>query len=131
MLCVHEASRCHHCQLRDVRAPQCCSRVVLSACVVDAGRVWRTQPESGIHWLVVVFVWGHGWNLSIRFLFTLCQPIWPAASLRFQHRVIRRDHCYLPFREHSRCGWRWPKSDRMAAHNFAAVVILRFRYGIQ
>jgi hypothetical protein len=65
--------------------------------VVDAGRVWRTQPESGIHWHVVVFVRGHGWNLSILFLFAPHQPFWPAACLRFQHRLVRRDLAIFPF----------------------------------
>jgi hypothetical protein len=57
----------YRCQLRDVRAPQRCSGVVHSACVVDAGRVWWTQPESGIHWLVVV-LYG-GMNGIFQFLF--------------------------------------------------------------
>ena len=41
-----------------------------------------------------------------------------------------RDLGYLPFRKFGRRGGQWPECGRMAVHNFAAAVILLFRFGI-
>jgi len=101
-----------------------------SARVVDASPVWWTQLESGIHWLLDVFVWGYEWDLPILFLSALLQVDWPAARLCFQHLLVCCDLSYLPVRKFSRGGGRWPECGSIAVHNFAAVVILLFRFWI-
>ena len=101
-----------------------------SARVVDASPVWWTQLESGIHWLLAVFVWGYEWDLPILCLSARLQAFWTAACLCFQHHLVRHDLSYLPGRKFSRGGGRWPECDCTAVHNFAVVVIVLFRFGI-
>ena len=98
--------------------------------VVDASPIWRTQVESGIHWPLDVFVWGYEWDLPIHFLSLLLHPSRPTACLRVQHLLVCRDISYLPFRKFSHGDGQCPECDCMATHNFAAVVLLRFRFGL-
>ena len=53
-----------------------------SARVVDASPVWWTRLESGLHWLLDVFVWEYEWDLPILFLSLPLQASQHAACLR-------------------------------------------------
>ena len=98
--------------------------------VVDSNPVWWSQPESSFHRHVDVFIWGCGRNLPIIFQSTIRQPFWPPACLLFQHLLVRRDLSHLPFRKFSRGGGQWPKCGCLAPHNFAAGIVVLFRFGV-
>ena len=92
--------------------------------MVNAGRIWWTQPRSGVHWLGVVHVREHGRRLSNVFLSVLRQPFRLVARLPLQHYLSCNDLYYLSFRKlgHGRWRWWWRKCGRLAAHNFTERV---------